>query len=76
MDLTKKLPVGEMRNFDAKRASETEKEIRKELLNIRMEIFKAPAANAGKKRNLKKALARLLTVKSEKQAKLQLAAKK
>jgi ribosomal protein L29 len=76
MDLTKKIPVGELRGYEKGRVNETEKAIRKELLNIRMEIFKAAAVNSGKKRQLKKTLARLLTVKAEKQGKLQLGSKK
>lgn len=65
MDLAK-LGVDEMRGFELPRISEIEADYRKELANLRMDIFQAEGAHAGKVRALKKNLARLLTVKNEK----------
>ncbi|MDZ4818666.1 MAG: 50S ribosomal protein L29 [Planctomycetota bacterium] len=62
----KQLPIDEIRSFEPSRMKEAEGEIRAELLKIRMDIYQAPALNVGKVRTLKKNLARILTIRSEK----------
>lgn len=71
MELTK-LAIDEMRNFDDARMREVERDLRKELFSIKMDIFTAPAQHTGKIRNLKVNLARLLTVKNEKKRRAQM----
>ena len=58
-----KLTADELKGYDAAKLRETEKEIRRELVNIRMDIYTAPAQHTGKIRGLRKSLARLLTLK-------------
>jgi ribosomal protein L29 len=69
MDLTK-LATAEIRNFDAPKLREVERDIRRELLNVRMDIFTAPATYTGKVRNLKLSLARIRTVQTERARKV------
>ena len=61
-----KLSTDEIRGWEKSRISETEGELRKSLAAIRMDIYTAKSASAGKLRGLRKSLARLMTVKNEK----------
>lgn len=61
-----KLSAEELRTKDAAELRTTAQEIRKSLAHTRMDIYSASAVNAGKVKKLKKALARVLTVTSEK----------
>ena len=61
-----KLSTEEIRGLDAAGLRETEEQIRKELADVRMDIYSAATAFTGKVRNLRRSLARLMTVKSEK----------
>ena len=61
-----KLSTDEIRGWDTARLAETEGEVRRSLAAIRMDIYTAKSANAGKLRGLRKSLARLKTVKNEK----------
>jgi ribosomal protein L29 len=58
------LTAEEIRGYDAGKMTETEGEIRKALLDIRMDIYTARSQHAAKLRGLKKSLARLLTVRT------------
>lgn len=58
------LTAEEIRGFDAGKMTETEHEIRKALLDIRMDIYTARSQHGAKLRGLKKSLARLLTVRT------------
>lgn len=64
MDI-KTLSADEVRGQDLSRLREIEVEIRSELANMRMDIYQAAGANAGKKHVLRKNLARVLTVRNE-----------
>lgn len=57
-----KLTTDDIRGFDAAKLRETEKDVRREMANLRMDIYTAKSQHTGKIRGLKKALARLLTV--------------
>lgn len=57
-----KLKADDVRGFDAAKLRETEKDIRKALVDIRMDIYSPRTQHAAKLRGLKKSLARLLTV--------------
>lgn len=61
MDLLK-LTTEEIRGFDLKKSVEVEKDIRKEQAMLRMDVY--GTGNAGKKKALKKSLARVLTVRN------------
>lgn len=61
-----KLKIADMRAFDAAQFRETEQEIRRELVKIRMDIYTAKSASGAKVRGLRTSLARLLTVANEK----------
>lgn len=61
-----KLNVKEIRAMDAKKVGDTVKLIRKELVGLRMDVYNAGPQSKGKSRNLRKTLARLLTVGGEK----------
>ena len=63
---TKKLLIDDIRGFELARLNEIEEEVRLELINVRMDIFQASAKHVGTIRGLKKTLARVLTVQSEK----------
>src|SRR4051794_9683655 len=58
-----KLTSEEIRGYDAGKLRETETDIRKALVNIRMDIYTAKNQHTSKIRGLRKALARLLTVR-------------
>jgi len=64
---TQKFSIDEIRSYGDARLKEVEGEIRSDFVDLRMDIYQAPAANLSRKRALRKNLARLLTVKSEKQ---------
>ena len=64
-----KLTLDEMRSWDAAKFGEIELDLRKSLASMRLDIYTAPASNVGKKRNMKRALARLLTVRGEQKKK-------
>ena len=61
-----KLSSADLRGFDAPKLRETQTEISRELAKIRMDIYTARNQHTGKIRGLRKALARLLTIESEK----------
>jgi ribosomal protein L29 len=58
------LKAEDIRALDAAALKETEGEIRKALVGIRMDIYTAKSAHAAKIKGLKKSLARLLTVRN------------
>ena len=62
MDL-QKLKSEEIRGFDAKRSAEVEGQVRRALLDARMDIYNPAARGAAKIRGLKRTLARLLTLR-------------
>lgn len=64
MDLHK-LTVAEIRNFDNARVSEVEKEVRHQMAMMGMDIYSADGQHTGKKRGLRKSLAKILTVKTQ-----------
>jgi ribosomal protein L29 len=59
------IKTGELRSLDAAGLRTAENDIRKEMANLRMDIYSASALSSGKNKKLKKSLARVLTVKSE-----------
>jgi ribosomal protein L29 len=61
-----KLEKEEMKSFNLEKLLEVESAIRKELANLRMEIYVEKGKNTGKARALKKNLARILTFRSQK----------
>lgn len=61
-----KLNVKEIRAMDAKKVGDAAKMLRKELVGLRMDVYNAGPQSKGKSRNLRKTLARLLTVGAEK----------
>lgn len=60
-----KLSVENIKEFDSAKIRETEADIRKELVNIRMDIYTARNQQTAKIRGLKKSLARLLTLENQ-----------
>lgn len=64
-----KLTADTIKDFDSDKIRETETDIRKELVTIRMDIYTARNQHTAKIRGLKKSLARLLTLKSQQAAK-------
>ena len=61
-----KLSAADLRGFDAAKSRETQTEISRELAKIRMDVYTARNLHTGKIRGLRKSLARLLTIESEK----------
>ena len=61
----KNLKAAEIRSYEKPRLREIEQEVRRELADIRMDIYTAKSQHTGKIRGLKKTLARLLTVKQQ-----------
>lgn len=61
MDINK-LNTKEVRAMDAKKLGDTAKNIRKELVGLRMDVYNAGPQAKSKARNLRKTLARVLTV--------------
>lgn len=64
MDILK-LTTDDIRKLDNAGMREVQDEIRKQLAQIRMDIYSAPTVNTGKVRHLKKSLARVMTVDTE-----------
>lgn len=64
MDLHK-LTVEDVRSWDASRLKEAVSDVKKTLATIKMDVYTAKSANAGKIRGLRKALARIKTVQTE-----------
>ncbi len=62
MDLHK-LTTEDLRGFDTGKLRETEHDIRKAMVDIRMDIYTARNQHTAKIRGLRKALARLMTVR-------------
>lgn len=62
MDL-QKLKSEEIRGFDAKRSAEVEGQVRRALLDARMDIYNPAARGSAKIRGLKRTLARVLTLR-------------
>ena len=65
MNLTK-LTAKEIRAFDAAKIAETSKALRKELVGLRMDVYKAGPQASAAARSVRKVLARVLTVGTEK----------
>ncbi len=61
-----KLQTDELRNFEAAKLKEVEDNARKELFKIRMDIYTPKASQAGNLRGLRKTLARVKTIQTEK----------
>ena len=57
-----KLKNEELKSFDAAKLRETEKDIRRQLHEIRMDIYSGPSKHTGKIRGLRRSLARVLTM--------------
>ncbi len=60
-----KLDMETIKGYDSARLREAEAEVRKEMVNIRMDIYTARNQHTAKIRGLKKSLARLLTVSGQ-----------
>lgn len=60
-----KMTMDDIRKLERTKLKEVADETRRELAQIRMDVYTAPATNVGKIRGLKKALARVMTVASE-----------
>ncbi len=60
-----KLPKKEIRSFDARKLADTTSTLRKELVTMRMDVYNAGPQVKAKARNMRKTLARLLTVAGE-----------
>ena len=65
MELTK-LTNEELFNFDTKKLGEVAGEVRKELATLRLDIYAEKGKHSGKKRQLRKVLARTLTYARQK----------
>jgi ribosomal protein L29 len=63
MDLVK-MSLADLRSQDSSKSVEIERQIRKELALLKMDVY--GARTAGKTRGLRKTLARVLTVRSQK----------
>lgn len=61
-----KLKMSEISGYDLSKLNDVAKDTRRELFDLRMDIFKTTSSTIGKKRALKKNLARILTARSEK----------
>lgn len=59
------LTTEELRGYDAGKMRETEKDIRRALVDIRMAVYAPRGANTAKVRGLRKALARLHTLRHQ-----------
>ncbi len=60
------ITADELRAKDKAELITAAKDVQKKLAEIRMDIYTAPAVNVTKVKKLRKALARILTVQSEK----------
>ena len=63
-----KTSLEEMRKMNYAQIKETEEEVRRDLLKMKLDVYTAPSAQTSKVRNLKKTLAKVMTVKTEKRA--------
>tara|TARA_B100001540_G_C15168897_1_gene356682 strand:- start:202 stop:411 length:210 start_codon:yes stop_codon:yes gene_type:complete len=61
-----KLSVSELRSMEPRRRSEVLKETREEIARLKLDTTLEPSKNLASLRKLKKSIARLLTVTSEK----------
>lgn len=61
-----KVTTEELRSAEGKDLKGTEQNVRKQLAELRMDIYSAAATNVGTVRKLRKTLARIKTVQSEK----------
>lgn len=61
-----KVKTGEFRSLSLGELKSAESNLRKEMAELRMDIYSPAAVNTGKTKKMKRALARLLTVRSEK----------
>ena len=64
-----KISLDEMRSFEQQRLQEVENTIRKEIMNLRMDVFTEKGKNSGAKKALRKQLARILTIQNQKKNK-------
>lgn len=60
-----KLSAEEVRSWDLAKRQESVDEVRRELSNLRMDVYTAKSQHSSKIRGLKKSLARLLTERSQ-----------
>jgi len=67
MDLHK-INMGELKGLDHGALRQVEKDVRKSLMKIRMDIYTAKSAQGSKVRGLRKSLARVLTVQNQAKA--------
>lgn len=63
---TSKLTMAEIAGFQPAKLKETENEIRRELATVRMDLYTAKSSHRGKIVKLKKNLARIMTVQTQK----------
>lgn len=56
-----KLTSADLKGLDVTKLRETENDLRKQLVDIRMDVYAAKAASAAKVKGLRRSLARLLT---------------
>jgi len=68
-----KLTAAELRKTEDRQLRETQHSLRRKLLESRLEFFLAASTATGQRRNMRKSLARVLTIVNER--KLQTAAK-
>jgi ribosomal protein L29 len=68
MDMNK-LKTKEIRAMDSKKLQDSAKNIRKELVGLRMDVYNAGPQAKSKARNLRKTLARVLTASVDKSGK-------
>jgi ribosomal protein L29 len=68
MDMNK-LKIKEIRAMDSKKLQDSAKNIRKELVGLRMDVYNAGPQAKSKARNLRKTLARVLTASVDKSGK-------
>lgn len=59
-----KVKTEALRGIEAGELKAAEREVRKQLAELRMDVYTASAVNSGKARRLRKTLARILTVKN------------
>lgn len=64
MDISK-ITIDEIRQFGPERMKEVEIDIRKELVNLKMDLYTSASVDSGKALKLRKTLARINTVRAE-----------
>ena len=69
------IDTDELRGYEDSKLKQAEENLRRELLTIRMDIYSNKAQQVGKVRGLKKSLARVKTVQTEKYRTKELRAK-